>query len=160
MCADTHKTTRCGNVIPSLQEHRPSHQESFYNLTCGHIRKQTILSQIFCIQLSSVSGSDYYLTYYTVCKFATLCTLLATAAHEGLSLRNFDVKTAFWHTKMEEEFYMLQPNDFERGELGWVCSLLQAMYGFMQVSRAWFLKFKREPFISTVLFRLKHVCAH
>ena len=93
---------------------------------------------------SQVSGVDYDLTYSPVCKLATLRALLATAAHEDLFLRQFDVKTAFLQAELEEEVYMTQPKGFERGEPGWVCRLMRAIYGLKQAGRAWFLKFKRE----------------
>ena len=93
---------------------------------------------------SQVSEVDYDLTYSPVCKLAILRALLATVAHEDLFLRQFDVQTAFLQSELEEEVYMTQPKGFERGEPGWVCRLMRAIYGLKQAGRAWFLKFKRE----------------
>ena len=61
---------------------------------------------------TQVPGVDYNLTYAPVCKYATLRSVLAAAAHDNLYLKQFDVKTAFLHANMQEEVYMKQPFGF------------------------------------------------
>ena len=47
-----------------------------------------------------VPGVDYNLTYTPVCNNATLQAVLATAGHDELYMKQFDVKTAFLHADL------------------------------------------------------------
>lgn len=73
-------------------------------------------------------------------KFTSIRMMLAIAAQEKLTLRQFDVKAAFLYGDLEEEIYMSQPIGFDDGS-GKVCRLLKSLYGLQQASRCWNKKF-------------------
>ncbi|KRY16071.1 Retrovirus-related Pol polyprotein from transposon TNT 1-94 [Trichinella patagoniensis] len=63
-------------------------------------------------------------------------TLLAIATDEDLEILQFDVKTAFFHGKIDELIFMEQPPCFNDGS-GRICKLQRALYGLKQAPRAW-----------------------
>ena len=65
-----------------------------------------------------------------------------------------DVKTAFLNGFLKEEVYMMQPEGFVNPEVAdKVCKLLQSIYGLVQASRSWNIRFdeliKAYSFIQT-----------
>jgi hypothetical protein len=84
-------------------------------------------------------GLDFEETYASVGSFRTMRMMMAVAAHEGLELRQFDVRTAFLNAWLKEEVYLRVPAGLE-GKLGTggkVLGLRRAIYGLKQASRAW-----------------------
>lgn len=73
-------------------------------------------------------GVDYNETFSPVVKFSSLRTILAIAAALNLKLKQFDVKTAFLHSDLDEEIYMKQPKGFDDGT-NKVCRLMKSLYG-------------------------------
>ncbi|GJZ31084.1 zinc finger, CCHC-type containing protein [Tanacetum coccineum] len=57
-------------------------------------------------------GIDYFNTYATVARIATIKLLLALAAIHNLVAHQMDVKTTFLNDDLEEEVYMKQPKGF------------------------------------------------
>ena len=57
-------------------------------------------------------GNDYDDTYSPVTRPETIRTMLAVAAQRGWKLRQFDLKTAFLHGRLEDDLYMRQPEGF------------------------------------------------
>jgi hypothetical protein len=84
-------------------------------------------------------GVDFNETFAPVCSYRTLRMMLAVAAHAGLVLRQFDIKTAFLHGYLKEEVYVRPPRGWERlaGGSGRVLRLCRALYGLRQAPRAW-----------------------
>ena len=65
-----------------------------------------------------------------------------------------DVKTAFLNGFLKEELYMMQPEGFvDPKGTNKVCKLQQSMYGLVQASRSWNIRFdeviKAYGFIQT-----------
>jgi hypothetical protein len=58
-------------------------------------------------------GVDFNETFAPVCSYHTLRMMLAVAAHAGLVLRQFDIKTAFLHGYLKEEVYVRPPRGWE-----------------------------------------------
>ena len=57
-------------------------------------------------------------------------------ATEDLLLEQLDVKTAFLHENLEEEIYMVQPEDFQvHDKENLVCWLNKSLYGLKQVHK-------------------------
>ena len=53
-----------------------------------------------------------------------------------------DVKTAFLNGHLKEELYMMQPKDFVHPKgANKVCKLQQSIYGLVQASRSWNIRF-------------------
>lgn len=75
-----------------------------------------------------------------VVRFTSVRAILAIAAAEKMTLRQFDVKTAFLYGELEEDVYMKQPIGFNNGS-GKVCKLYKSLYGLKQASRCWNKKF-------------------
>ena len=54
-------------------------------------------------------GLDFDETYASVCTFRTMRMVLAIAARWGLTLRQFDIRTAYLNAELGEEVYMHAP---------------------------------------------------
>ena len=59
-----------------------------------------------------VEGLDYFETFAPNGKPETLRILLQLSAKQGHVMHQFDVKTAFLHSPIEEEVYLEQPQEF------------------------------------------------
>jgi len=82
-------------------------------------------------------GVDYFETFASVLKFATLRALLAKAAAEDLKINQIDVDIAFLNPDLEEEVYIEIPKFFELVTLGvdpkqYCLRLRKALYGLKQ----------------------------
>lgn len=85
-------------------------------------------------------GIDYRETFSPVVKFTSIRAILALAASKRMTLRQFDVKTAFLNGDLEEDVFMKQPIGYDDGS-GRVCKLIKSLYGLKQASRCWNRKF-------------------
>ena len=66
-----------------------------------------------------VEGLDYFETFAPTCKPETFRILLQPSAKQGQVMHQIDVKTAFLHSQIEEEWYLEQPQEFvKRGSDG------------------------------------------
>ena len=77
--------------------------------------------------------------------------MLATATYE---IWQMDVKTAFLNGFLKEELYMMQPEGFvDPKSANKVCKLQRSIYGLVQASRSWNIRFdeviKAYGFIQT-----------
>jgi hypothetical protein len=84
-------------------------------------------------------GMDFNEAFAPVCSYRTLRMTLAVAAHAGLVLRQFDIKTAFLHGHLKEEVYVRPPRGWEHLARGprRVLRLCRALYGLGQAPGAW-----------------------
>ncbi|KXJ67790.1 hypothetical protein RP20_CCG012118 [Aedes albopictus] len=90
-------------------------------------------------------GSDYDEVFAPVVQQTTFRTLMAVAAKKNMTVKQYDVKTAFLNGDLEEEIYMRQPCGFvQRGSEGKVCRLHRSLYGLKQAARAWNQKLHEE----------------
>nr|XP_031836774.1 uncharacterized protein LOC116428801 [Nomia melanderi] len=74
---------------------------------------------------SQVPGVDYKETFSPVARYDTVRFLLSIAANNGLSLGQFDIKTAFLYGNLDKDIYMKQPEGFRDGTMN-VCLGQQA----------------------------------
>ena len=63
-----------------------------------------------------VEGLDYFETLAPTCKLETCRILLQLSAKHGHVMHQFDVKTAFLHSPIEEEEYLEQPQEIVKQE--------------------------------------------
>ncbi|KAI0997845.1 hypothetical protein K3495_g10344 [Podosphaera aphanis] len=95
-------------------------------------------------------GIDYFETFATVIRYATLREILSYAAFHGLELDHLDVDTAFLNPTLKEPNYMKIPEYFHllapwiQGiENNFYLKLKKALYGLKQPLREWFLEVKK-----------------
>ncbi|KAL4337997.1 hypothetical protein AHAS_Ahas12G0166100 [Arachis hypogaea] len=87
-------------------------------------------------------GVDFNKIFFPVVRLTTIRVVLATCAVFDLHREQLDIKTAFLHGELEEEIYMLQPEDYEeQGKENLVYKLTKSLYGLKQAPRCWYKKF-------------------
>ena len=84
-----------------------------------------------------VEGLDYLQIFAPTCKPDIFFTLLQLSAKRGHLMHQFNVKTAFLHSPIEEEVYLEQLQEFvkqgsDEGKL--VCRLNKSIYGLKQAA--------------------------
>jgi len=82
-------------------------------------------------------GQDYFETFASTMRSATVRIVLALAAIEDMELRSVDISYAFTNSDIDVEIYMQQPLGFRRGGKNLVCRLNKSLYGLKQSSRLW-----------------------
>ena len=91
---------------------------------------------------SQVQGIDYDETFSPVAMLKSVRIMLAIAAYFDYEIWQMDVKTAFLNGFLKEELYMMQPEGFVDPEnADKVCKLQRSIYGLVQASRSWNLRF-------------------
>lgn len=85
-------------------------------------------------------GINYTETFSPVVRFTSIRSILAVAAKNKMTLKQFDIKTAFLNGELEDNIFMKQPIGFSDGT-NKVCKLLKSLYGLKQASRCWNQKF-------------------
>ena len=93
-------------------------------------------ARLVAVGYSQKKGIDYDKTFSPVAKMSSIRALLSIAANEGLTLRQFDVSTAFLYGTVKEEIYMYQPEGYNDGS-GKVCKLKRSLYGLKQAPKCW-----------------------
>ena len=84
-----------------------------------------------------VERLDYFETFAPTCKPETFRILLQLSTKQGHAIHQFDVKTAFLHSPIEEEVYLEQPQEFVKQESNGeklVCRLSKSIYGLKQAA--------------------------
>ncbi|KAJ8709817.1 hypothetical protein PYW08_000038 [Mythimna loreyi] len=90
---------------------------------------------------TQLEGIDYKETFSPVLKYSTLKLLFAISVNLDLSIRHFDVTTAFLNGHLDEVVYMqLPPNLKNENSMYKVLKLKKAIYGLKQSARAWYKK--------------------
>lgn len=83
-------------------------------------------------------GVDYEEVYAPVSNFETVRLLVAAGVEKGWKMDQYDVKSAYLHSRLEQVVYMDQPEGFVRkGEEKLVCRLAKSIYGLKQSGRCW-----------------------
>ena|SRR5258705_9958937 len=75
-------------------------------------------------------------TFAPVMRFETLRTILAFSAVHNLKLRQFDVKSAYLHGRLNKTIYMTQPPGYN-DRSGRFCLLIHSLYGLKQAGNVW-----------------------
>jgi hypothetical protein len=93
-------------------------------------------ARLVAVGYSQKKGIDYDKTFSPVAKMSSIRALLSIAANEGLTLKQFDVSTAFLYGSVKEEIYMHQPVGHSDGSNN-VCKLKRSLYGLKQAPKCW-----------------------
>jgi hypothetical protein len=87
-------------------------------------------------------GIDFTETYSPIIWHESIQCILAIAAAQGMTLKQFDIATTFFNRDLIEEIYMVQPLGFiDPGKSTHVCRFLKSLYGLWQSAQQWNLKF-------------------
>lgn len=89
---------------------------------------------------TQTAGMDYFETFSPTSRYESVRCVLALAASWDMDIVQFDVKTAFLNSKLEEDVHMTQPEGYD-DKSGRVCKLLRSLYGLKQSSRNWYSRF-------------------
>ena len=91
---------------------------------------------------SQVQGVDYDETFSPVAMLKSVRIMLAIAAFFDYEIWQMDVKISFLNGFLKEELYMMQPEGFVDPEnADKVCKLQRSIYGLVQASWSWNLRF-------------------
>ena len=89
-----------------------------------------------------VQGVDFDETFSPVAKLKSVRIMLAIAAFYDYEIWQMDVKTTFLNGFLKEELYMMQPEGFvDPKNADKVCKLQRSIYGLVQASRSWNIRF-------------------
>ncbi|KAI0991801.1 hypothetical protein K3495_g16386, partial [Podosphaera aphanis] len=95
-------------------------------------------------------GIDYFETFASVVRYATLRAMISYSAVHNLELDHLDINTAFLNPTLKETNYMKIPEYFhllqpwiQGVEDRFYLKLKKALYGLKQSPREWFLEVKR-----------------
>ena len=89
-----------------------------------------------------VQGIDYDETFSPVAMLKSVWIMLAIVAFYDYEIWQMDVKTAFLNGYLKEELYMMQPEGFvDLKGANKVCKLQRSIYGLVQVSWSWNIRF-------------------
>ena len=89
-----------------------------------------------------VQGVDYDETFSPVAKLKSVQIMLAIDAFYDYEIWQMDVKMAFLNGFLKEELYMMQPEGFvDPKNADKVCKLQRSIYGLVQASRSWNIRF-------------------
>lgn len=95
-------------------------------------------ARLVALGFTQRKGVDYFETFSPVARQNSLKIFYAVAAWEGLTVRQFDIDSAYLNGLLDTEIYMQQPPGFEDPEHpDWVCLLLKGLYGLKQAGRLW-----------------------
>ena len=105
----------------------------------GHVEKYK--ARYVVKGFKQVEGLDYFETFAPTCKPETFRILLQLSAKQGHVMHQFNVKTAFLHSPIEEEVYLEQPQEFVKRGSDWeklVCRLNISICGLKQAANNWY----------------------
>ena len=100
-------------------------------------RVETFKARLVAKGYAQKEGIDYEETFSLVAMLKSIRILLSIAAHLDYEIWQMDVKTAFLNGHLEEDIYMMQPDDFvAKNQEQRVCKLQKSIYGLKQASRS------------------------
>jgi len=82
-------------------------------------------------------GDDYDEVFAPVAKPTTLRTILTIAGLKGMTVKHYDIETAYLNGDLSHEVYMKQPEGYHEGGTEVVCRLKKNLYGLKQGANEW-----------------------
>ena len=99
-------------------------------------------ARIVAKSFRQVQGVDYDEIFSLVAMLKSVQIMLAIATF--YEIWQMDVKTAFLNGFLKEELYMMQPEGFVNPKgANKMCKLQQSIYGLVQASRSWNIRFDK-----------------
>lgn len=82
-------------------------------------------------------GVDFNETFAPTARFSSLMILFAIKVKHGWYLKGFDIVSAYPHSPIDEEIYVIAPEGYPCKKISHVLKLNQALYGTKQAARCW-----------------------
>lgn len=92
---------------------------------------------------SQEHGVDSNETFAPTARFSSLMILFAIKIKNGWIMKGFDVVSAYPHSPIEEEIYILPPDGYPCSDSSKVLLLRRALYGTKQAARCWWKFFSK-----------------
>ena len=103
---------------------------------------ETFKARLVAKRCTQKEGIDYEETFSPVAMLKSIRILLSIAADYDYEIWQMVIKTAFQNGNLEEEIYMMQPEDFiAKNQKHMVCKLRRSIYGLKQASRSLNIRF-------------------
>lgn len=90
---------------------------------------------------SQVEGLDFKKRFSLVAKIVTVEIFISLATSKYWPIFQFDINNTFLHVFLEQEIYMQPAAGYSEAAQRHICLLKKSVYGLMQASRHWNLKF-------------------
>lgn len=91
---------------------------------------------------SQTRGVDFFETFAPVVRYESVRCILSLAAANRMTVKQFDVKTAFLNGDLNEDVFIAQPDGYQ-DRTDRVCKLQKSLYGLKQSPRMWNEKFSK-----------------
>lgn len=89
----------------------------------------------FAVQgFNQEQGVDFNESFAPTARFLSLIILFAIKIKRGWVLKGFDVVSAYPHSHIEEELYVMPPNGYPCSDLSKVLKSRRALYGTKQAA--------------------------
>jgi Reverse transcriptase (RNA-dependent DNA polymerase) len=141
-------------LVPRPSDRHVLNCKFIYKLKDPHTSQPRHKARLVAQGYTEIPGVDYTDTFAPVAKSASVRSIFAISATQGLHVHNFDVKTAYLYSTVKHESYIEQPLHFEvpgfpRDE--WVYQINKGLYGRHDSGHLWYNtvhnKFKDLHFI-------------
>lgn len=102
----------------------------------GHYASPRYKAKIVVKDIRQRKVVDFNDIFSHVIEMSSIRTILSLAATLDLEVKQMDVKMTFFHSDLEEEIYMKQPDGLKvKGEKDYVCRMRKSIYGLKQTLR-------------------------
>ena len=114
--------------------HKPVHGKWVLKINRGaHGEIERFKTRYAARGLEQIYGIDFLEAWAPVGRYATLCALLFICVMWDLETKHIDIRCAFLNGVLEQEVYVVQPQNFHDGTRR-VWKLKKAMYGVKQAA--------------------------
>ena len=118
------------------------HNKWVYRIKNEHDGSKCYKARLVVKGFQQKEGIDYTEIFSPIVKMSTIRLVLGMVAVKNLHLEQLDVKTTFFHGDLEENLYMIQPEEFiVQGQENLVYKLRKSLYDLKQAPKQWYKKF-------------------
>ena len=139
---DAHEQNRTWELTSLPEGRRPIGHKWVFKIKTASSGEVSRYKARLCAQgFSQTAGTDYNEVFSPVVRYDSVRTLLSIAARYNLQIYQFDIKTAYLNSELDDEIYMRIPEGLNVVDNNLVCKLNKALYGLKQSGRCWNKKF-------------------